>query len=76
MIFMVYFVGFENKTFWFVERLSTFLCLGLSQDHKEPNGYGHHQEKTGERLLLECERVYAGLQHNVHKLLYLQQGMS
>lgn len=38
--------------YWFlylcdVERLSaSFWCPGLSQDHKEPNGHGHHQEKT------------------------------
>lgn len=47
---------------------------GLPQGDQEPNGHGNHQEASGEQLLLERQRGHAGLQHNVHQLLHLQQG--
>lgn len=63
---------FKYTEKWALGFLST--PLGLSQDNKESDGYGHHQEKARERVLLERQRMYARLQYNVYQLLHLQQG--
>lgn len=53
---------------------NTVKCaLGLFQNHQIPNGFGNSQKETGEQLLLECQRVHSGLQHNVYQLLCVQQ---
>lgn len=46
---------------------------GLPQNHQAAHGFGNNKEAPGQQLLLVRERVYPGLQHNVHKLLCLQQ---
>ncbi|KAE8300489.1 Bromodomain-containing protein 4 [Larimichthys crocea] len=40
---------------------------------KTPMDMGTIKKRPGEQLLLECPGVYPRLQHNVHKLLHLQQ---
>lgn len=47
--------------------------VGLPQDHQTSYGSGNNQKATGNKLLLQWQGMYTGFQHNVHKLLHLQQ---
>ena len=46
---------------------------GLPQDHQTAHGSRYNKEAPGAQLLLERQRMHSGLQHNVHKLLRVQQ---
>lgn len=43
----------------------------LSHHNYISNGFGDHQNKAREQLLLECQWMFARLQHYVHQLLHL-----